>query len=61
MSIHVTALLGALVVSRKSSPDGSHRLKDFGNLLSRAKVSSWWAGSGTQRCSFKVLSELPII
>lgn len=39
MYIHVTALLGALVVSRKSSPDGSHRLKDFGNLLSRAKVS----------------------
>lgn len=36
MYIHVTALLGALVVSRKSSPDGSPE-QDFGNLLSRPR------------------------
>lgn len=46
-------------VSMKTSTDGLHKLKEFGNHQSRAKVSNWWAESGTQRCSFKILSELP--
>ena len=45
--------------STRFSTDGFHKLKEFGNHQSRGKVSNWWAESGTQRCSFKILSELP--
>ena len=45
--------------SMKTNTDRFHKLKEFGNHQSRAKVSNWWAESGTQKCSFKILSELP--
>lgn len=57
--INTTSLLGALAVSMKISTNGLHELKEIGNHQSRAKVSNWWAGSGTEKCSFKFLSELP--
>lgn len=59
--INTTSLLGTLAVSMKISTDGLQKLKEIGNHQFRAKVSNWWAGSGTERCSFKFLSELPAL
>lgn len=59
VDIDGTSLLSALAVSMKIRTDGLHKLEEFGNFQPRARVSNWWAGSGTQRCSFTILSELP--
>lgn len=57
----MTSLLGALTVSMKISIDGLHKLKEIGNHQFRAKISNWWAGYGTEKCSFKFLRELPAL